>query len=88
MFQKKYQSDESAKSLMFKQYRLTIAMFMAGTCAILMALSISLTSNPNVSDLKDAAVKNLHAKAEKSTINIKGGYGGSVHGGVDPLHIN
>jgi hypothetical protein len=88
MFQKKNQSVKTAKSLMFKQYPLTIAMFLAGTCALLMALSISLSSDPNVSNTKEAAVDNLHAKIEKFNINSRGGDGGAVHGVVDPQHIN
>ena len=45
-----------------------------------MALSISLASDPNVSDPKDAAVKDLHARVEKFNINSRGGDGGAVHG--------
>lgn len=84
MFHKKTQSVESAKSHMFKQYPLTIAMFLAGTCALLMALSISLSSYPNVSDPKDTAVKDLHARVGKFNINSRG----AVHGVVDLRHIN
>ena len=59
MFQKKTQSVESAKSFMFKQYRLTIAMFLAGTCALLMAMSISHAGNPNVRDPQDTIIEDL-----------------------------
>jgi hypothetical protein len=53
-------------------------MFLAGTCAILTALSISYAGNPNASNQQAIVTKNLLAKTEELYINCRGGIG------VDP----
>ena len=51
---------------MFKKYPLTIVMFLAGICSIVMALSISHAGSPNVSHQKDAVVEDLQGATEAS----------------------
>ena len=51
---------------MFKKYPLTIVMFLAGICSIVMALSISHAGNPNVSHPEDAVVEDLQGATEAS----------------------
>ncbi len=49
---------------MFKKYPLTIVMFLAGICSIVMALSISYAGHLNVNHPEDAVVEELQGATE------------------------
>ncbi|MBV5317984.1 MAG: hypothetical protein JZU50_09240 [Desulfobulbaceae bacterium] len=51
---------------MFKKYPLTMAMFLAGLCSTLMALSISHAGHPDDSDPRDSAIEDLQGATEAS----------------------
>jgi len=63
MFQKKKISVASTKRFIFKKYPLTIFMFLAGTCSLLIALSISQAGHPDPGGPQGAIVKTAPAKA-------------------------
>ena len=59
---------------MFRKYPLPIALFLAGICSILMALSISQASNRNVGEPQNAVVEDLQeaTMAEEDAAQCKG----------------
>jgi hypothetical protein len=63
MFQTKNISVAATKRFIFKKYPLTIFMFLAGMCSLLIALSISQAGHPDASGPQGTIVKTVPAKA-------------------------